>query len=73
MSTCSAFLVDSGATSTVYKAYQAELDRFVAVKVLHLSASDPLFTQRFKLDQINEACHALEKGQIAGRSILVFD
>lgn len=32
-----------------------------------------LVTQRFKLDQINEACHALEKGQIAGRSILVFD
>ena len=34
---------------------------------------DLLVTQRFKLDQINEACHALEKGEIAGRSILVFD
>ncbi len=32
-----------------------------------------LVTERFKLDQINEACHALETGKIAGRSILVFD
>jgi Zn-dependent alcohol dehydrogenase len=34
---------------------------------------DLLVTERFKLDQINEACHALEQGKIAGRSILVFD
>jgi Zn-dependent alcohol dehydrogenase len=34
---------------------------------------DLLVSQRFKLDQINEACQALEQGKIAGRSILVFD
>jgi Zn-dependent alcohol dehydrogenase len=34
---------------------------------------DLLVTQRYRLDDINQACHALEKGQIAGRSILVFD
>ncbi len=34
---------------------------------------DSLVTQRFALDEINEAVDALENGQIAGRSILVFD
>jgi Zn-dependent alcohol dehydrogenase len=34
---------------------------------------DLLVTQRFKLDEINEACRALEQGKIAGRSILVFE
>jgi Zn-dependent alcohol dehydrogenase len=34
---------------------------------------DLLVTERYKLDQINDACHALEQGKIAGRSILVFD
>lgn len=34
---------------------------------------DLLVTERFKLDEINEACSMLEKGLIAGRSILVFD
>jgi Zn-dependent alcohol dehydrogenase len=34
---------------------------------------DLLVTQRFRLDEINEACSALEQGKIAGRSILVFD
>jgi Zn-dependent alcohol dehydrogenase len=34
---------------------------------------DLLVTQRFKLDEINEACSALEQGKIAGRSILVFE
>ncbi|HZQ34644.1 MAG TPA: alcohol dehydrogenase, partial [Dehalococcoidia bacterium] len=29
-----------------------------------------LVTQRYKLDQINEATTALQNGQIAGRSIL---
>lgn len=33
---------------------------------------DLLVTRRFKLDEINEACRALEKGEIAGRSILEF-
>jgi Zn-dependent alcohol dehydrogenase len=31
-----------------------------------------LVTSRYKLDQINEACHALENGQIFGRAILEF-
>ena len=34
---------------------------------------DRLVSARYKLDQINEACHALESGQIAGRAILTFD
>ncbi len=34
---------------------------------------DELVTRRFKLGEINEACAALERGEIAGRSILVFD
>jgi Zn-dependent alcohol dehydrogenase len=34
---------------------------------------DLLVTQRFKLDQVNEACLALEEGQISGRAILEFD
>ncbi len=33
---------------------------------------DALVTQRYTLDQINEATSALEKGQIAGRAILEF-
>ncbi|MEO8539372.1 MAG: zinc-binding dehydrogenase [bacterium] len=33
---------------------------------------DALVTRRFKIDEINEACHALETGQIAGRAILEF-
>ncbi len=33
---------------------------------------DLLVTRRYRLDEINEACAALEQGQIAGRSILVF-
>ena len=33
---------------------------------------DLLVTQRFKLDEINEACGLLEKGEVAGRAILVF-
>jgi D-arabinose 1-dehydrogenase-like Zn-dependent alcohol dehydrogenase len=31
-----------------------------------------LVTQRFKIDQINEAVAALEKGLIKGRAILEF-
>lgn len=34
---------------------------------------DGLVTQRFALDEINEAVDALDNGRIAGRSILVFD
>lgn len=34
---------------------------------------DVMVTGRYSLDQINEATTALENGQIAGRSILVFD
>ncbi len=34
---------------------------------------DGLVTQRFALDEINEAVDALENGRITGRSILVFD
>jgi Zn-dependent alcohol dehydrogenase len=34
---------------------------------------DLLVTQRFTLDQVNEACALLQAGQVAGRSILVFD
>ena len=34
---------------------------------------DSLVTQRFALDEINDAVDALENGRIAGRSILVFD
>ena len=32
-----------------------------------------LVTTRFKLDQINEACTALQAGEIGGRAILTFD
>jgi Zn-dependent alcohol dehydrogenase len=32
-----------------------------------------LVTARYKLDQINEACDALVKGQIGGRAIITFD
>ena len=34
---------------------------------------DRLVTKRYKLDEINEACRALAAGEIAGRSILVYD
>lgn len=34
---------------------------------------DRLVTRRFSIDEINEATAALEKGQILGRSILVFE
>jgi Zn-dependent alcohol dehydrogenase len=34
---------------------------------------DRLVTKRYKLDEINEACRALSAGEIAGRSILVYD
>lgn len=33
---------------------------------------DAMVTARYKLDQINEATHALEKGQISGRAIMEF-
>jgi Zn-dependent alcohol dehydrogenase len=33
---------------------------------------DLMITRRYKLEQINEACEALEKGQIAGRAIVEF-
>lgn len=33
---------------------------------------DALVTTRYRIDQINEACEALEKGRIAGRAILEF-
>ena len=33
---------------------------------------EALVTQRYELDQINEACDALTQGQIAGRSIMEF-
>jgi len=33
---------------------------------------DKLVTRRYKLDQINEACDALEGGQILGRAILEY-
>jgi Zn-dependent alcohol dehydrogenase len=32
-----------------------------------------LVTSRYKLSQINEACNALQSGEIAGRAILTFD
>ena len=34
---------------------------------------DSMVTQRFALDEINEAVDALQRGQISGRAILVFD
>ncbi len=33
---------------------------------------DLMVTRRYKLDQINEACDALSRGQIAGRAIIEF-
>ena len=33
---------------------------------------DRLVTRRYTLDQINDACHALAHGEIAGRAIVVF-
>jgi Zn-dependent alcohol dehydrogenase len=33
---------------------------------------DKLVTKRYTIEQINEACEALEHGQIAGRSIMVY-
>lgn len=33
---------------------------------------DAMVTARYKLDQINEATHALEKGEISGRAIMEF-
>ena len=33
---------------------------------------DKLVSKRYKLEEINEACHALEQGQIAGRAILEY-
>jgi Zn-dependent alcohol dehydrogenase len=33
---------------------------------------DAMVTERFTLDQINEATAALENGEIAGRAILVY-
>ena len=33
---------------------------------------DALVTRKFKIEEINEAVHALESGQIAGRAILEF-
>ncbi len=33
---------------------------------------DQMVTRRYKLDQINEACDALSKGEIAGRAIVEF-
>jgi len=33
---------------------------------------DQLVTRRYTLDEINEACNALERGEVAGRAILAF-
>jgi Zn-dependent alcohol dehydrogenase len=33
---------------------------------------DRLVSQRFELDQVNEACTALSNGQIAGRAIIEY-
>ena len=33
---------------------------------------DKLVTRRYRLEQINEACEALESGQILGRAIIEF-
>jgi S-(hydroxymethyl)glutathione dehydrogenase/alcohol dehydrogenase len=33
---------------------------------------DRLVTRRYTLDQINEACDALARGEIAGRAIVEF-
>ena len=33
---------------------------------------DAMVTERFSLDQINEATHALETGQVSGRAIIVY-
>ena len=33
---------------------------------------DKLVTRRYKLDQINEACDALDAGQILGRAIIEY-
>src|SRR4051812_39686252 len=41
-------LIGSGGFSTVYKAYEPEFDRTVAVKLLNLAVSDAAAQRRFK-------------------------
>jgi S-(hydroxymethyl)glutathione dehydrogenase/alcohol dehydrogenase len=33
---------------------------------------DLLVSQRYRLEQVNEACEALERGEILGRAIIEF-
>lgn len=53
-------LIDSGGMGSVYRAYDASLDRFVAIKVLHTTLGDDL--QRFKNEA--RAVAALEHAHI---------
>src|SRR6266536_241955 len=61
-------IVRRGGMSTVYKAYQGSLDRFVAVKVLFTNR-DPQFAARFKREA--RAIAALQHRNIKPANVLM--
>ncbi len=41
-------IVGRGGMATVYRAYQASMDRYVAIKVIHSLVGDTLTLERFR-------------------------